>query len=115
MNCHQCEQYNHGAGQKVCLSCPKYKDIQKKSAKRKTIKCEILPQALLEQFPDDRDEKGLIDGVRNLPSVQATIISMHYFINLPFIEIAEILKMSRQSVSEKHSQALRALRALREI
>ncbi len=98
MNCHLCDQFARGAGTKYCLKCPKYKDIQRLSVRRQTIKYEILPQALLEQVAEIPQSNKIIDILRLMPADLAALIAMRYYAGLQIREVAGIVRLSPGAV-----------------
>ena len=98
MNCHLCDQYNRGAGTKKCLKCPKYKDIQRLSIRRRTIKYEILPQTLLEQVAEIPKSNKIIDILRLMPADLAALIAMRYYAGLQIQEVAGLVRKSPGTV-----------------
>ena len=67
MDCSNCVHYNRGRGQKNCLKCKKYKELQLKSVKRESIKTEHIPQAVLDNIADPRT-RTLMDIIAQLPT-----------------------------------------------
>lgn len=110
MNCARCDSYNRGLGTRACLICEKYKDIQKRSVRRKTIRWEVVPQVLLDAFPDEQQGSDVLDAVRNLPADLAIIVALRFYLDFRMGEIADKLKISRKTASERLKTALRVLR-----
>lgn len=52
----------------------------------------------------------LIDCVARLPDKERLIITFHYLQQLPFVEIAEHLKLSKGRISQLHKRAIERLR-----
>ena len=115
MNCTACPSYNRGHGQRDCLKCAKYRDILKKSVKRQTIRIDVAPQAILEQIADENPQViGILDALQSLPPMLSAITAMVYVSGLTHQQIAEIMGVSRQTVSRKSKAALiRIRRAVR--
>jgi RNA polymerase sigma factor FliA len=69
---------------------------------------EILPDAALEQ----RELRGsLVEAVRNLPAVQAEVISRYYLEGELLQDIADDLALTEARVSQIRSEALMAMRS----
>lgn len=65
---------------------------------------------LLENFIGYREEVFVQEAVSSLPEEMRFIIESHYFNCLTFVQIAEILGLSRARVSQLHRKALHCLR-----
>lgn len=65
------------------------------------------PYASLEH--DQRCEL-LRELVRLLPTREAMIVTLHYFQHIPFIEIAELLNLTKGRISQLHKQSIKRLR-----
>jgi DNA-directed RNA polymerase specialized sigma24 family protein len=113
IGCPSCDNYNRGQGSTACKKCPKYRDIQLKSGRRKTIKIDVLPDALLEQIadiPSGPDGDDIMGELRSMPAELSAVISMRYFSGLTAREIADIMSISTRTAERKIAVALAALR-----
>jgi DNA-directed RNA polymerase specialized sigma24 family protein len=110
IDCHRCPSYNRGHGQRACLKCPKYKDIQKQSAKRQTITIDILPQALLEQIADVPRAEEILTYIRQMPIDIAAVLVLKYYGAMRREEIAGLLGLSIRQVSRKLEIACHTLK-----
>lgn len=85
------------------------------SKKQRTYSFEELFQDFAEDAPDDQAainrRKALKQQIRQLPERQQEVIHLRYFQNLKHEEIAEILNVNYQSVSNLLHRALNKLKA----
>ena len=111
-HCHECQHYNRGSGGKQCLSCHKYTEIIRNSAKRKTIPIDVIPQHLLEAIADDSDNRinSILDAIRTLPPQLSAIISMIYISGLTHRQVASILHIPPGSIVKKNKFALEIIK-----
>ena len=111
MNCQNCDSYNRGNGSPACLKCAKYRDICKRSGRRRTIQIEIVPQAILEEVEDEHPRlNGLKDILQSLPPDMASVISLVYVAGLTQREAAKQLNISQAGLSKKINVALEIIR-----
>lgn len=80
-------------------------------------------QTLLEYISDDQDllpsqllersqlEKLLADAIRNMPSMERTVLGLYYLEELSLREIAQIVDLHESRISHLKSQAILRLRA----
>ena len=59
-------------------------------------------------MPPEVDETWTL--VQRLPWVQRAVVVLHYYEDLPLVEIAQILKRSEPTVRSDHRRALDGLR-----
>ncbi len=113
-NCHNCASYQHGAGSKSCLSCPKYKTIQKQSVRRRTIRVEAFPAAIIEQIADIAGPEGedIVSAIRQLPAELSAVISLRYLSGLTTDEIAVTLRISERTARYRIAEALVAVKKI---
>ncbi len=105
MDCSKCDHYNHGLGLPLCLKCKKYKELQKKSVKRESIKTENIPQAIMDNIADPRT-RDLTMIIRQLPAQYSVPLVMRSVLNMSIPEIAAFFKISKQAVDQKISKAV---------
>lgn len=112
MNCENCENWNRGIGNSACLKCNKYHEIITGSGKRHTIKIIPVPDNILESIPDETINKDTLHAIRSLPNDLAAIISLIYFAGMTHKQVAEILHVSRQAITRKHTLAIILLKKI---
>ncbi len=71
-----------------------------------------LPDNAYSRLEMHQLSRRLADCVESLPEQQRAVIHRHYFQQMPFVEIADALKLTKGRVSQIHSAALLSLRAL---
>ena len=104
--CSKCPEWNRGEGTKQCLRCKRYRDIQRASVRRHTIRIEPVPQTVLEAIPEfdggvDLDAAEIIlQHVNALPIRTAIVIHAYYKLGATDREIASQLQISKSSASE---------------
>lgn len=115
--CVKCPSYRKGQGEKACLACPKYIEIQRQTIRRPSVRIEIVPQVVLEavpQIPDDSDYPveyvDVINQVKTLPPRVATVCMMYYHLGLTDKEIADELKVSATRIRQLKSRAIQLLK-----
>ena len=69
---------------------------------------ELLPSQLLER---SQLEKLLADAIRNMPSMERTVLGLYYLEELSLREIAQIVDLHESRISHLKSQAILRLRA----
>lgn len=112
MNCEMCECWNRGRGKPACLKCNKYHEIIIGSGKRHTIKIVPVPDNILESIPDESINKDTLQAIRSLPGDLAAIISLIYFAGMTHQQAADLLNVSRQSITRKHTLAIILLKEI---
>ncbi|MFC4527549.1 sigma-70 family RNA polymerase sigma factor [Dyella halodurans] len=62
---------------------------------------------------EERERDALVsEFVKLLPEKERFVVVMHYYHHLPFVEVAERLKVTKGRISQLHKQALERLRFL---
>ena len=112
MDCSACPSYNRGRGQKVCLSCKKYKTFQIKDARRQTIRFEIIPQAILEQVEDLTQKVNILEVLRKLPLELSAPVLMYWILGATQQEIADYHGISQQAVVRKNRKAIDVIKQM---
>jgi len=113
IDCHACESYHSGKGEKKCLKCRKYLYFTIESNKRNPIVFEHIPESILNNVADpDTDERmpSIIDAIRHLSPELSMIVSAHYISGLSLAEIGIQVGKSEATISRKLSQAVQALK-----
>jgi DNA-directed RNA polymerase specialized sigma24 family protein len=100
MDCSSCDHYNRGRGQKACLKCKKYKEIQLKSVKRESIRTEHLPQEIMDNIADPKT-RTLMATLTTLPTQYAVPILMRAVLNMSLQEIAAYHGVTRGAIQQK--------------
>jgi RNA polymerase sigma factor FliA len=67
-----------------------------------------LPSTLLER---SELERLLAEGIREIPKIEQTVLSLYYHEDLTLREIAEVVKLHESRISQLKSQAILRLRA----
>ena len=62
-----------------------------------------------EYFDGDEAHALLLEAVATLPDVQRTVFTLHYFDNMKYSEIAEILHTTEGSLKASHHIAVRKI------
>ena len=109
MDCSSCPQYNHGRGQKSCLKCKQYKDIQLKSVKRETIKTEHIPQAIMDNIADPRT-RDLMQIIKQIPTQYSVPLLMRSLLGMSIQEIATYHAHAKSGVSKKIAKAIEIIK-----
>ena len=97
MNCSVCHYWNNGRGEKDCLRCKRYKDLQIKSIRRQSIKTEYLPDAVVENMEDPR-VRDLMMIIKQLPGRYSTPIMQRSVLSMSLQEIALYHNLKRSTV-----------------
>lgn len=71
-----------------------------------------LPDNAYSRLEMHQLSQRLAECVKSLPEQQRAVVHHHYFQQMPFVEIADALKLTKGRVSQIHSAALLNLRAL---
>jgi RNA polymerase sigma factor FliA len=71
-----------------------------------------LPDNAYSRIEMHQLSQRLVECVESLPEQQRVVVHRHYFQQMPFVEIADSLKLTKGRVSQIHSAALLNLRAL---
>ena len=109
MNCTTCSGYNRGFGKKACLQCPKYRDVQLKSGKRRSIKIELLPDEILNNYPDVR-ERNVQGAIKLLPLRLAIPLLARFLAGATVAEIAQDQGISAATVARRIHGAMEIVR-----
>lgn len=113
INCHTCESYHDGKGEKKCLKCRKYLYFTMESNKRNPIIFEHIPESILNNVADpDVDERmpNIIDAIQHLSPELSMIVSAHYISGLSLAEIGDQLGQSKSTISRKLTDAVERLK-----
>jgi DNA-directed RNA polymerase specialized sigma24 family protein len=106
MDCSKCEKWNKGRGQKECTtSCKQYRDFQRNSVKRESIRTEHIPQAILENIADPRT-RTLLNLIQQLPPIYSVPLMMRSLLNMSYEEIALYHHVSRSPMQRRISHAI---------
>jgi DNA-directed RNA polymerase specialized sigma24 family protein len=109
MDCSNCPKWNKGRGQKECLKCKKYIDIQRKSIKRESIKTEHIPTAILENIADPRT-RTLINIIQQLPIDYAVPLMMRAILRMSYREIADYHGSTISPMQRRISHAIKIIK-----
>ena len=120
--CSKCQEYNRhgpGSGSKACLKCRRYRDMQRASVRRHTIRIEPVPQIVLEAIPDNRQEgidamETLARYLPQLPLRTCFILVASHVSRASDDEIAEELNLSRSRVGQIRRDAYEAIKKARQ-
>lgn len=86
-------------GNRACLRCSIYKDIQLQSVKRRTVKYDVFPDTILETFPNpETDRDRLSELFSGLSDFSALVLAARYICGLSANETAKALHISQSSV-----------------
>jgi len=111
LKCQTYDQWNRGRGTRSCMQCQVYKDIQKQSVRRKTVRYDTYPETIMELFPmPESDPSGMVDMIRDLPADLGAVVIMKIYQSLSIDEIAEQIKISPRTVLRRWTDALKMLR-----
>ena len=109
--CQRCDNWNGGRGNRACMRCQVYKEIQLQSVRRKTVDYDVFPETIMDQFPAIETQEGdLLDTIRHLPTEQGAVFVLREYLGLHVKEVAAELKISERTVKERYSQARASLR-----
>ncbi|MFA5379977.1 MAG: helix-turn-helix domain-containing protein [Dehalococcoidia bacterium] len=116
-SCPACQHYNHGQGEKACLQCKRYADIQRASFKRHSIKIVPIPQNLLESIPnqeadDMSDTLDFIMSKANDLPLRQTLVLFAYLKRHPDSEVGEAFGITERQVQRIRAAGVAALRAV---
>lgn len=116
--CSKCGDWNRGEGTKACLKCKRYREIQRLSVRRHTIRIEPVPQSILEAIPeldegvDMEATDFILQHVNALPVRTAIVIHAYYKLGATDREIASQLQISKSNASEIRRKGIAALQAI---
>jgi RNA polymerase sigma factor for flagellar operon FliA len=65
-----------------------------------------------EAFDTAEMRRALCSCISKLPPAEATVIVLHYLRNIPFQEIAQMMKLTPSRISQVHHHALGSLKKL---
>jgi len=108
MDCSTCQHYNRGRGQKACLKCKQYKEIQIKSGRRQSIRTEILPQEIMDNLPDPKSVT-LIGIIQHLPIQYSVPLLMRSLLGMTLQQIADYHGVTKQTTDKKISQGIKLI------
>ena len=109
-DCEICERVS-GRNDRRCLRCPKYKQFRKEFDGRDQMAFDHLPAVLYEQAADV-PRPDIVQRIRQLPLKSSVPLMMQYFLGAGPKEIADYLKISRQTVTRQNKKSIIELRLL---
>lgn len=119
VKCPSCPHYHGGRGDKSCLQCKRYADVQRASVKRRQIPIVPIPQILLEALPAHEGENMTEDAVdyvlsqaNALPLRTYIIMAAYYRARATDRDIAEALGISPRQVQRIRAAGVAALKAI---
>lgn len=111
MKCTDCDHYNRSKGTKICLKCPQYQDIIKRSGRRSTIIIDVIPDIILEAIPDDTGIT-LEQAIRQLPIDLSTPLLQYHILRATTREIGAYHNYSAATATRKINFAIEIIKKM---